>query len=203
MSQTPTEAFLELVSARRGHFKLESGHHGALWLELDTLFAEPKRVMPFVERLANAIRPQNVAMVCGPVVGGAFVAQLVAQMLDAELSFTERVAPASPDELYQTRYVLPPTLAAKVRGKRVAIVDDVMSAGSSLRATFHELRRHGATPVIAGALLILGTTGAEYLASNDLPIAAAVREPYDLWRPADCPLCRAGVPLEDPSARSA
>ncbi len=199
MSQTPTEAFLELVSARRGHFKLESGHHGALWLDLATLFVEPRRVMPFVERLANGIRPQHVAMVCGPLVGGAFVAQLVAQILEVEMSFTVRVAPATPDELSQTRYVLPPALASRVRGKRVAIVDDVMSTGASLRATFHELRRHGATPVVAGALLILGRAGAEYLASNDLPIAAAVREPYDLWRPGDCPLCRAGVPLEDPA----
>lgn len=42
MSEPTAAAFLELVSARRGHFRLESRHHGALWLELDTLFADAR-----------------------------------------------------------------------------------------------------------------------------------------------------------------
>ena len=32
---------LELVSGRRGHFLLESGLHGGLWLDLDGLFPPP------------------------------------------------------------------------------------------------------------------------------------------------------------------
>ncbi|MEO8621659.1 MAG: orotate phosphoribosyltransferase, partial [bacterium] len=93
MSETSTSAFLELVAGRRGHFQLESGHHGALWLDLDALFAVPARIDPFVTALANAIRPHNVDGVCGPLLGGAFLAQLVAQKLSAEFCFTERVMP--------------------------------------------------------------------------------------------------------------
>ena len=36
---TSTGTFLGLVSGRRGHFRLESGHHGGLWLNLDPLSA--------------------------------------------------------------------------------------------------------------------------------------------------------------------
>ena len=193
---TTVAAFLDLVSGRRGHFRLESGHHGELWLDLDPLFAQPSRIEPFVAGLARAIRPYGVTTVCGPLLGGAFLAQLVARALDAEFCFTERVMPSEPAGLYPARYRLPAALVGRVSGKRVAIVDDVMSAGSALRGTDDELRAHGAVPVVAGALLVLGSTGADYFAGRGLPVEAAVRDDYPLWSPADCPLCAAGVPLE-------
>ena len=69
---TTVAAFLDLISGRRGHFRLESGHHGELWLDLDPLFAQPSRIEPFVAGLARAIRPYGVTTVCGPLLGGAF-----------------------------------------------------------------------------------------------------------------------------------
>jgi hypothetical protein len=41
---TTAAAFLRIVSARRGHFRLESGYHGSLWVDLDALFAEPRLI---------------------------------------------------------------------------------------------------------------------------------------------------------------
>ena len=35
------DRLIEALPARRGHFRLESGHHGELWLNLDALFARP------------------------------------------------------------------------------------------------------------------------------------------------------------------
>jgi orotate phosphoribosyltransferase len=189
-------AFLDLVSGRRGHFRLESGHHGGLWLDLDPLFAQPRRIEPFMASLTRAIRPHGVAAVCGPLLGGAFLAQLVARGLEAEFCFTERVVPSQPAGLYPARYRLPTAFARRVRGKRMAIVDDVMSAGSALRGTYEELLAHDAVPVVAGALLVLGSTGAEFFAGRGLAVEAVARDDYSLWLPADCPLCAAGAPLE-------
>ena len=197
MSETTAAAFLDLVAGRRGHFQLESGHHGGLWLDLDPLFAEPRRVAPFVHALAKALRPHNASVMCGPLLGGAFLAQLVAHVLDAEFCFTERAMSGQPGDLYRARYLLPPAFTARLEGKRVAIVDDVMSAGSALRGTYAEVQSHGAVTVVAGALLVLGSTGARFFSEHDVPVEAAARQDYDLWLPADCPLCAAGLPLED------
>lgn len=195
-----TALFLGLVSGRRGHFRLESGYHGRLWLDLDPLFAEPRRVEPFVGALAAALRPYAVDAVCGPLLGGAFLAQLVAHALGAEFCFTERAAVAGAGELYGASYRLPPSLRARVAGKRVAVVDDVMSAGSSLRATFEELGSHGASVVAAGALLVLGSRGADFFAARGVAVEAVARDDYQTWEPSACPLCGAGVPLEDVTA---
>jgi orotate phosphoribosyltransferase len=63
---------------------MESGYHSSLWFDLDPLFARPGLVMPFVERLTEALRPHGVAAVCGPLLGGAFLAQSVTLRLGTE-----------------------------------------------------------------------------------------------------------------------
>lgn len=106
MTVTSRLAFLDLAAGRPGHFQLESGHHGALWLDLDALFTDAVRIAPFVTALAESIRPHGAAVVCGPLLGGAFLAQLIARELSLEFCFTERLLPSAPGGLYQTRYVL-------------------------------------------------------------------------------------------------
>ncbi|HEV7683058.1 MAG TPA: phosphoribosyltransferase family protein [Pyrinomonadaceae bacterium] len=197
MSEPKSTSFLDLIAGRRGHFQLESGHHSELWFDLDTLFAAPGRIAPFVTQLTDSLRPYNVAAVCGPLLGGAFLAQLVAQDLDVEFCFTERRMPQAAAGLYTASYHLPTAFIARVRGQRSAMVDDVMSAGSALRGTYRELQSHGATPVVAGALMILGNTGADFFAEQDLAVAAVVRENYLHWLPNECPHCAAGTPLEN------
>lgn len=202
MSETRVEEFLEIVPGRRGHFRLESGHHSGLWLDLDALFAEPRRIGPFVTDLAGALAPYEVSVVCGPLLGGAFLAQLVARELDAEFCFTERAMPPDRGGLYPARYHLPSGFDARLRGNRVAIVDDVMSAGSALRGTYEEVHAHGAKPVVAGALLVLGQTGLSFFAERGVPVEAVARDDYELWLPTECALCAAGVPIEVPDAAS-
>jgi orotate phosphoribosyltransferase len=189
-------AFLRLAQGRRGHFRLESGHHSALWLDLDALFADPRAIAPFVGAMVARLRDHAVDVVCGPLFGGAFLAQLVAQSLGAEFCFTERSA-AKTDGLFGARYALPAAYRTRLRGRRVALVDDVMSAGSALRGTLAVLQAAGAIPVAAGAILVLGHLGAGYFAQQQLPVVAVLREDYELWTPAGCPMCLAGQRLED------
>lgn len=193
-------AILDLMPARRGHFLLESGYHGGVWLDLDPLFASPRRIAPFVSTLAASLVRHEVSMICGPLLGGAFLAQLLAHELQTGFCFMQRVLPSAPAGLYRARYVLPAAFAAGVRGRRVAIVDDVMSAGSALRGAYAELDAHGAVTAVAGALLVLGRTGADFFAACGIPVEAVARDQYELWTPGACPFCAAGVPLEDAAA---
>jgi len=189
-------AVLDLASARNGHFALESGYHGALWLDLDALFADPRRIAPHVAMLASLLAPYRPDAVCGPLLGGAFLAQLVAHSLDAKFAFAERAASAPGAGLFAAQYRVPDALARQLAGTRVAIVDDVMSAGSSLRATHAALTAVGATVVAAGALLVLGDAGERHFRDLGIAVEALARDTYTLWAPADCPLCRNGTPLE-------
>ena len=197
---TSLSAFLALVDGRRGHFQVESGHHGSMWLELDGLFADSARIAPFVAALAAALRAHDVEMICGPLLGGAFLAQQVAQVLRVPFCFTDRRMPSDATGLYPARYALPRVFHDRVRAKRIAIVDDVVSAGSALRGTLAELTSHGAVVAAAGALLQLGDTGAALLAAGGVRVEAVARDEYSLWLPEHCPLCDSKVPLERPAS---
>lgn len=197
MSDTSAEAFLRLVTGRRGHFRVESGHHSALWIDLDPLFADPRALEPFVRAIVGLVATHAPQVVCGPLVGGAFLAQLVARALDVEFCFTERELDASSSALYRAAYRLPRGFVRRVRGGRVALVDDIMSAGSAIVGSIAALRSAGAEPVAAGALLVMGSIGEERVRAAGVPVVAVSREPYELWLPAECPLCARGVPVED------
>jgi orotate phosphoribosyltransferase len=195
MSTSPS--ILDLVSAREGHFQLESGYHSALWLDLDSLFVDPSSISGLVRNLARGISSYQPSIVCGPLVGGAFLAQLVAKELGIEFAYTEKAASAEPDGLYQVRYSLPPAYRGRMRRKKVALVDDVMSAGSSLRATLSTVREFGAIPVVAGSLMVLGSKGENFFREHGIPVEAGERREYQIWEPAHCPHCASGVPLEE------
>jgi orotate phosphoribosyltransferase len=188
--------FLDLARQRRGHFQTESGLHCALWFDLDTAFADHAALDPFVIKLSQSLRRYDVEAVCGPLTGGAFLAQLVARLLGAEFFFTT----PSHSSTSSPRYVLPQTTGHRLLGKRLALVDDVMSAGSSLRATLMSVESHGAIPVVVGALHVLGTTGSDFFTERGLRVEATGRSPFEMWRPDACPLCASGAPLEDPTA---
>ena len=77
---------LDLMSPRGGHFRFVSGHHGDAWLDLDGLFRRPMALAPFVTALAERLARFSLDGVCGPLTGGAFLAQLIARELDIAFS---------------------------------------------------------------------------------------------------------------------
>ena len=196
---TPND-FLDAVPGERGHFRFESGHHSDRWLDLDALFADASVIGPWADRLAEQLRRYDVSMVCGPLTGGAFLAQLVAARMGARFVFTDRVAPANADGMYRVRYPLRPSLARLVDGQRVAIVDDVVSAGSAIRGTHASLAAAGAKVVVVGALLLVGDAARHHFGEIGVAVEAVSEIEAALWLPMDCPLCKAGVPLVDRTA---
>jgi orotate phosphoribosyltransferase len=128
--------------------------------------------------------------------GGALVAQMIAMELELMFAFTERRPLSSPDALCPVAYRLPPTVARVLRGKQVAIVDDVVNAGSAIRGTFDALVQAGANPTVVGALLALGETVHPFLRQNRLEFESLEALANPLWTPENCPLCARAIPLD-------
>jgi orotate phosphoribosyltransferase len=196
MDRDVTDGILTLIDGRRGHFRFESGHHGDLWFDLETLCARPRRIRPIAADMARRLSSYQVDGICGPLTEGAFIAMLVASELDVEFSYAERVAHPERDALFSVEYRLPAALRTGVAGKRIAIVNDVISAGSAVRGAFADLEACGARIVAIGALLVLGSAMATFAAEKNVPIDALAEMPNNIWPPSACPLCAAGVPLE-------
>jgi orotate phosphoribosyltransferase len=185
------------LGGRKGHFRLESGHHSDLWLDLDSLFVRPRFLQRFAQELTKQLATHNLEAVCGPWVGGAFLAQTIASELDVEFYYAERIAQPQKAAGYAVHYRIPDALRNRVRSKAIAVVDDVISAGSAVRGTIADLRACGARPVTLGALLVLGDAASTFAAEEAIPLESVSRLPNNLWQSAECPLCARHVPLED------
>jgi orotate phosphoribosyltransferase len=187
---------LSFVCGRQGHFQLESGHHGDLWLQLETLCLRSCEIRPLAAQLAAQLAKYNVEAVCGPLVEGAFIALLVSLELGCDFTYAERFADATREGLFPVEYRLPKSLHPAVKGKRVAIVNDVINAGSAMRGTFSDLQAIGAQVVAIGALLALGGAIAHFAAENRVRLELLQQMSNNLWTPSQCPLCAKGEPLE-------
>jgi orotate phosphoribosyltransferase len=198
----PAKSLIDLMARRSGHFRFESGHHGDRWLEPDLLLQRPAALRPFAVALSQRLRRRDFEVVCGPLTGGAFLAQMVAEQCDVAFAFAERFAPPPSDALYQVRYRVPDALRDGLRGASVAIVNDVTNAGSAVRGTYEDLVACGARPVAIGTLIAFGGWASSFAAEHDLALEALERLGNNLWTPEECPLCAACEALEDPSTSS-
>jgi orotate phosphoribosyltransferase len=190
------EHLLSMVRGRNGHFRMESGHHGDLWFQLETLCLHSNEIRPFAVRLAGQLAQHEIEVVCGPLVEGAFVALLVSLELGCDFVYAERFADATREGLYPVEYRLPKALQPAVKGRRVAIVNDVISAGSAVRGTYFYLQFVVAEVIVIGALLALGDAITEFVVGHHIALELLEKIPNNLWTPSQCPLCVTGVPLE-------
>jgi orotate phosphoribosyltransferase len=186
---------LNLLAVREGHFSLESGHHGNLWLDLDMLFLHPDAIHPFIIALAKRLQHYNPTAICGPLVGGALLAQMIASELGIEFYYTERFVLPEHEGLYPVEYRLPKSLRPAISGKRVAIIDDVINAGSAVRGTLSTLKACGAIPCVIASLLVLGKSAPRFFAAENIPLEYIATLTSNLWEPADCPLCKAQIEI--------
>lgn len=194
-----TDDILSLMPVRSGHFILESGYHADVWFDLDSLFVSPRRIASLVTELSQRLARYKPTAVCGPQHGGAFLAHAVAAELDLHFYYTLARDSARSNGLFTATYELPAGLKLQAGSERFAIVDDVISAGSSVRATHTELTNAGGEVVAVGALVLLGTKARDYFAALGVPVETLAEREFETWMPDTCPSCRRSEPLEDPS----
>jgi orotate phosphoribosyltransferase len=188
---------LSLVASKEGHFQLESGYHSDRWLELDQLFRRPLALRPFVAELAGRIAAHRLDVIAGPLTGGAFLAELMADALGVEFAFSERIV-SDRTGLFPIDYRISPAFRTAMRRRRVAIVDDAISAGSAVKGTYADVEACGATPVVVGVLLAMGSAGPEFATAKGIPLERLADLPLNTWLPQACPLCAAGIALATP-----
>ena len=107
---------------------------------------------------------------CGPLTGGAYLAQSVADALDADFAWTEGR-----------------TLTGDVTGRRVAIVDDAINAGSAVSAAAEAITAAGGRIVAVAALLTLGAAPATIAG---IPVQSLATAPVPPLAGRDLPTLR-------------
>ncbi len=197
------QLFAESGAYRGGHFKLKSGRHGDRYLEKFQVLQWPERVVEICRYMADAARaaagdaaPQ---VTIGPTTGGVILAHEVGRNLGTRGIFAESVTDANGSHRELRR-------GFRINaGERVALVDDVVTTGTSLLEMI-PLIEAGGGEIVAIVVIVDRSGELDELKS---PTTGKTYSATALWQlnlptyeagPDTCPGCKAGLPLEAPGS---
>ncbi len=196
MSDETVLALLAQVGAliTGDHLVYASGRHGSSYVNKDALYPHTAATSAVCAQIARHFAATGVEVVAGPTVGGVIMAQWTAHHLSA-LTGREVLAVYAEEEPdgEGKRRVLRRGYDALVAGRRVLVVEDILTTGGSARLVVAAVRAAGGTVVGVGALCNRGAVSAERIDAPELYALSEV--PLESYAPAECPLCAAGVPI--------
>jgi len=170
-----------------GHFILSSGLHSDRYIQCALVLQHPRIAEQLCAELAGKFDLPKVSVVAAPALGGVIVAHEVARALGARALFTERQEGVM---TLRRGFSIAP-------GESTLVVEDVITTGGSTRETMKCVEAAGGNVVAVGGL-IDRSGGA---ASLGVPKATLVTLSVQNYDPADCPLCKAGIPAVKPGSR--
>ncbi len=174
--------FVTAGAVLKGHFLLASGLHSATYWEKFRVLQFPEHTVPLCTMIADRFRESNIDVVAGPTTGGVILAFEVARQLGVRAVYAER---GNDDGRVFRRGQ---TISA---GERVLIVDDVLTAGGSVRDVIDVVKTLGGEVVGIG-VLVDRSTGDLGLGA---PLFGCLKTTVETHSPETCPQCAAGVPL--------
>ena len=183
----------EVVMA--GHFDYGNGFHGKLYLNPHQLFQWPSTIWRVAQDLIDVMPVdfvEQTEVVSGPATGGALLAHTVAGLLDGRRPMTHPPYSFAPFSDHDGQCGLSPFYAARMKGKRVLIVDDVRNTGTTFKQCADLVRQAGGT--VIGTMEIIDR--GEATVSLDVPNVALVEYQAPPNHPAaSCPMCAAHEPI--------
>lgn len=186
------EAFRKAGAILSGHFVLKSGKHADTYMNKDGIYPFTEVIRSLCASLAHETSEFDPQVVVGPALGGIILSQWVAHhycdCLQREvLAVYAEKGPDNKSFAFSRGY------DRIVRGKRVLIVEDVLTTGSSVKAVVELVRETGGSVVGVGALVNRGGVLSGALMVPKLRCLLSLDLPD--YNESDCPLCRDDVPI--------
>ena len=184
MTLTPQQMFEKSGAVLNGHFLLTSGLHSPVYWEKFMVLQYPEYTQELCRMMAEHYRSQNVQVVAGPTTGGIILAFEVGRQLGVRGIFAEKKE-GSQTRAFRRGFDIKP-------GERVLLVDDLLTTGGSVREVIAAIREKKGLLVGIAVMVDRSETGVDF----GYPLFSCLRSPTIAYKPQDCPLCAAKVPLE-------
>ena len=186
MSNNTEEIFQKSGALLKGHFLLTSGLHSPVYWEKSRVLQFPNYTEQLCRMIANHFRKQEIQVVAGPTTGGIILAFEVAKQLGIRGIFAEK---EGEERTFRRGFNIDP-------GERVLIVDDILTTGSSIREVIGAVNKLGGKIIGIGVLVDRSEQATDF----GVPLFSCHRAITTTYKPEDCPLCAARIPLVKPGS---
>lgn len=191
------QAVLELLRrvnavTTNSHIVYTSGKHGSEYFNSDAIYPYTLLTKRLCLDLAGRFVSDEVEVVIAPAVGGVILSQWVAYHL-TNLTGRE-ILSIYAEPLDPTRFIIRRGYERLVIGKRVLVVDGVLTTGGSAKKTVNIVREYGGEVVGLGVICNRGGVTAHDV--GDVPkLEALVNIAMDAWDEDKCSLCAQRIPI--------
>ena len=176
------DLLIETSAIMEGHFLLTSGLHSPRYVEKFNVLQKPVYTEKLCRAMAEKFKDANIETVVGPVTGGILLAHETGKALGTRAIFTER---ENGKMTFRRGFTLH-------EGERVLIVEDIVTTGGSIREVIDVVKEHGGIPVAVSMLVDRSGGKATF---GDVPSTALLHMDVQTYKPGECPLCKAGIPM--------
>jgi len=180
---TAEQLFEKSGAILKGHFLLTSGLHSPVYWEKFQVLQYPQYTQELCRQIAEHFRNQDIQLVAGPTTGGVILAFEVARQLGVRGIFAEKKEGSS-ERAFRRGFNID-------AGERVLLVDDILTTGSSVHQMVDAVSK------LQGKLVGIGVLvdRSEKTLDFGVPLFSCLRSATITYRPEECPLCAAHVPL--------
>lgn len=182
------EAFQSAGALLNGHFKLRSGLHSDRFFQCALVLRKPLVAERLCQTLAEKVAGLGAETVISPAVGGLIVGQEIARALKIDAIFADK----DNDELILKRgFSIRP-------GEKVIVAEDVVTKGGRVQQTIDLVKKLGGIPVAVTVIADRSSSEPDF----GVPFYSLIKLNLPTYDPAECPLCKEGVPLDVPGSKS-
>ena len=185
------DIFVRAGAVLNGHFLLASGLHSPVYWEKFRVLQFPAHVERLCGMIADHFRGEDIRLVAGPTTGGVILAFEVARQLGTPAVYAERAEAGGLSAIRGRTFRRGQSIGP---GERVLVVDDVMTAGGSVRDVIDAVTALGGRVVGVGVLVDRARPPVDF----GVPLYSCLRTAAETHAPEDCPQCAAGEPLLKP-----
>lgn len=173
------------------HIIYTSGKHGEAYVNKDAVYPHTEPTSELCAAIADQFALDMVEVVIAPAIGGVILSQWVAHHLNKMVEHEVLGVYAEKDG---DAFVIKRGYDKLIAGKRVLVVEDVLTTGGSAKKVVEAVRALGGEVVGLGVLCNRGNIKAEDM-GNVPKLFALANIAMEAWDEKDCPLCAQGVPI--------
>ncbi len=172
-----------------GHFKLSSGRHSNVYINKDSIYRKHNLFYEVVLEIIHKIKNSGVSydIVTGPAIAGAILAAPVSLSLRKTFIYPEK---------FESKMEFRRGYNKALNGKRVFIIEDIITTGSSVQKTVNAINDNNG--IVVGVISIWNRTN--WKLDNCINLTL-INRPVESWTEEKCPICNDEnnrTPLRDP-----
>jgi orotate phosphoribosyltransferase len=173
------------------HIVYTSGKHGSAYVNKDAIYPHTELTSSLCLEIAEHFANANVDVVIAPAVGGVILSQWVAYHLT---QLTKREVLGVYAEKSGDEFVIKRGYDKLCKGKRVLVVEDILTTGGSVKKVVEALGAIGVQIVGAAALCNRGEVSTRDV-GNPPELFSLTNIKLDAWDAGECPMCREQTPI--------